>query len=107
VHTVLGWVCLLGLGAMRSPFLPQEYATIVPLIAATVLLARSSFSVKDVTLYVAAWLVLSFSLPFEQTSSRFGTTALVITVIQIVGVLILVLAGKAAAARGVDGDPPL
>jgi hypothetical protein len=61
-HEAAVWLALIGLAAMRSPFLPHEYGTFPAIWIATILLAASQ-SKKAVVLYAFALLAFDLYLP--------------------------------------------
>ncbi len=59
------WVILLLLGALRSPFLPEEYAQVAPLWLLTLVAARVEPRPKAVLAIAAAWIALQIIVPAD------------------------------------------
>ena len=57
------WLAILILATLRSPFLPQAYATFPPLWLLTLLAARQPPTAKTLLWTMAAWLALNVYWP--------------------------------------------
>jgi alpha-1,2-mannosyltransferase len=67
LRTAAVWIALLGLTAMRSPFLPQEYG-LLPAVWLTILVAADAATRgRTYLLLLAAWLSFNALLPKEIT----------------------------------------
>jgi alpha-1,2-mannosyltransferase len=62
----LVWLTILLLATLRSPFLPQAYASFPPLWLLTLLAAVHAPTVKTLSLLVLGWLALAFAWPIDQ-----------------------------------------
>jgi hypothetical protein len=78
-HQARLWLCLLGLGALRSPFLPQDYAQVLPLWLLTLLPVGAGL--RRPVLLGVAWLLLEFGLPMEAFDRLGAVRSLIITTI--------------------------
>lgn len=74
------WLCLLGLGALRSPFLPQDYAQLIPLWLLT-LLPNLAISFRRLLPIALGWLVLNVGLPMEGFAALGTVPSLIVTAI--------------------------
>jgi alpha-1,2-mannosyltransferase len=61
----LGWLALLILATLRSPFLPQAYAAFPPLWLLTVLAATFAPTLKTLAWVVCTWLALNIYIPLD------------------------------------------
>jgi hypothetical protein len=59
------WLAILILATLRSPFLPQAYASFPPLWLQTLLAARQPPTAKTLVLTMAAWLALNVYWPLD------------------------------------------
>ena len=59
------WLAILILATLRSPFLPQAYASFPPLWLLTLLAARQAPTAKTLVFTMAAWLALNVYWPLD------------------------------------------
>jgi alpha-1,2-mannosyltransferase len=63
------WALVLGLAAYRSPFLPQEYAALGPLLVLCLLAATAPFTTRRLLSFVPVFLLLQLQSPWSLTPS--------------------------------------
>jgi alpha-1,2-mannosyltransferase len=85
------WLSILILATLRSPFLPQAYASFPPLWLLTLLAARQPPTAKTMLLTLSAWLALNIYWPLDWPHDP-RVLALVTLVPQAVTVAIAALA---------------
>ena len=82
--TPLAMLAILALGALRAPFLPQEYGTIVPITIAIVVLASGPSTRLRFGLWVFALVMLNVVVPFEWFRPKFPPPFLLTSLCQVV-----------------------
>jgi alpha-1,2-mannosyltransferase len=97
------WLGILILATLRSPFLPQAYASFPALWLLTLLAARQPPTAKTLLLSVAAWLALNVYWPMDWPLDP-RVLALVTLVPQAVTVILAVLALRPRTARTSGGS---
>jgi alpha-1,2-mannosyltransferase len=97
------WLAILILAALRSPFLPQAYASFPPLWLLTLLAARQPPTAKTLLLTVAAWSALNVYWPIDWPLDA-RVLALITLVPQVVTVTIAALALRPRTARSSPDD---
>jgi alpha-1,2-mannosyltransferase len=85
------WALVLGLGTYRSPFLPQEYAAIGPLLVLCLLAVTAPLAGRRLLTFVVAFVLLLFQCPWGLSSDPI-VAALINTVPQLVAVAVFVAA---------------
>jgi alpha-1,2-mannosyltransferase len=99
------WLAILILATLRSPFLPQAYASFPPLWLLTLLAARQPPTATTMLLTLGAWLALNVYWPLDWPLDP-RVLALVVLVPQAVTVAIAALALRPnAPGSSVDADP--
>jgi hypothetical protein len=91
------WLAILTLATLRSPFLPQAYASFPPLWLLTLLAARQPPTAKTLLSTMATWLALNVYWPLDWPLDP-RVLALITLVPQVVTVTVAVLALRPRAA---------
>jgi hypothetical protein len=100
------WLAILILATLRSPFLPQAYASFPPLWLLTLLAARQPPTARTLLLTLGAWLALNIYWPLDWPLDP-RVLALVTLVPQAVTVAIAALALRSQAAEHEERPPEL
>jgi alpha-1,2-mannosyltransferase len=105
---IIGWLAILILATLRSPFLPQTYAPFPSFWLLTLLAATYAPTPKAIALTIAAWLTLNiFVTPEVDLSPQ--TIALITTVPQLATLALAVIAlrrrEETADSRDIGSEP--
>jgi len=85
--SAIAWIALLGLAALRSPFVPDAYALLAPVWLWSLVTARLWPQPQKRAFALALWLPLSLVLPFEGPLAVTGNARLAIaTLIQVLAI---------------------
>jgi hypothetical protein len=85
------WTLVVALGTYRSPFLPQEYAAIGPLLVLSLLASARPFDARRAFVFITAFVLLVLQVPFGLIADA-RTVALVNTVPQLAAIAVFVAA---------------
>jgi hypothetical protein len=87
----LHWTLSLALATYRSPFLPQEYAALGPLLVLSLLAATAPFTARRLLIFVPVFLLLQLESPWSLTRDP-RVAALINTVPQLLAAAVFVAA---------------